>query len=290
MVSENIFAVGGLGGSGTRVVAQIFQRLGFYPGPRLNRAQDCLLFTLLFKRPTWFKAFPPEAEITQAVELFLAAMTGGLEAQVPRLGEKTLENLVAEADQCGLPIGFSAADVIAMRATPAPEIEGYAGLAWKEPNTHIFLPYLAASLPGLRYVHVIRHGLDMALSRNRAQLACWGHLLGVRAEPGELIEHTQLRFWAAANRRAIEFGRRHMGARFLLLSHDDLCRHPDREIARLAAFAGQDLCDMVHAELRDMIDPATGHRYRDVQSGFFSERDQETVRRFGFEIDWPVSG
>ena len=284
MGDREIFAVGGLGGSGTRVVAQIFQRLGFYPGPLLNQAQDCLLFTLLFKRPAWFKAFPSEAEIEQAAGLFLAAMTGGLEAQVPRLGEKTLENLVAEADHCRVPIGFAAADVMAMRAAPAPEIKNYAGLAWKEPNTHVFLPWLAAFLPGLRYVHVIRHGLDMALSRNRLQLAYWGRFFDVKPEPSERIEHTQLRFWAVANRRAIEFGRRHMGARFLLLRHDDLCRDPDREIARLAAFAGRNLCDADHAELRGMIDPMTRNRYRDAPDGFFTENDRETVRRLGFEV------
>lgn len=283
MGDREFFAVGGLGGSGTRVVAQIFQRLGFYPGPRLNRAQDCLLFTLLFKRPAWFKALPPEAEIRRAVEMFVAAMTGGLEAQVPCLGADALENLIAEIEQCRLAIGVSADDVAAMRATPAPDIESYAGLAWKEPNTHVFLPWLAAFLPGLRYVHVIRHGLDMALSRNRLQLAYWGRFFDVKPEPGERIEQTQLRFWAVANRRAIEFGHRHMGARFLLLRHDDLCRDPDGEIARLTMFAGQEPCDAVHAELRGMIDPIVRNRYRDAPDGFFNESDRETVRRFGFE-------
>ena len=47
--------IGGLGGSGTRVVADIVLAQGWYLGQDLNRAKDNLLFTLLFKRPYWRK-------------------------------------------------------------------------------------------------------------------------------------------------------------------------------------------------------------------------------------------
>ena len=47
--------IGGLGGSGTRVVADILLAQGWYLGQDLNRAKDNLLFTLLFKRPYWRK-------------------------------------------------------------------------------------------------------------------------------------------------------------------------------------------------------------------------------------------
>ncbi len=282
---QTCVAVGGLGGSGTRVGAEILKRLGYYLGPVLNQAQDCLLFTLLFKRPAWIRAFPPEAEIRQTVELFLAAMTSGLEAQIPRLGEGMLEELLAEIDRHDLPIGVSVADVRAMRAAPLPRIRDYAGLAWKEPNTHIFLPYLAACLPGLRYVHVIRHGLDMALSRNQAQLANWGTFLGIEPAPGETVERTRLRFWLAANRRAIQYGRDRMGERFLLLNYDTLCRDPEREIARLATFCGQDLPAAALAELCREIRPAPRHRYLDAAPGVFEDSDHAAVRALGFRAE-----
>ena len=31
---------------------------------------------------------------------------------------------------------------------------------WKEPNTHIVLPQILKLAPGLKYIHVVRHGLD----------------------------------------------------------------------------------------------------------------------------------
>ncbi|PLX51195.1 MAG: hypothetical protein C0613_00910 [Desulfobulbaceae bacterium] len=48
------WVIGGVGGSGTRVVAEIFAALGVYIGNDLNAASDNLLYTLLFKRPRWF--------------------------------------------------------------------------------------------------------------------------------------------------------------------------------------------------------------------------------------------
>ena len=44
-------AIGGVGGSGTRVIAAIVESLGFDPGANLNRPRDDLTFTVLFKRP-----------------------------------------------------------------------------------------------------------------------------------------------------------------------------------------------------------------------------------------------
>ena len=42
--------IGGVGGSGTRLIAQCLNELGFFLGPDLNEANDNLWFTLLFKR------------------------------------------------------------------------------------------------------------------------------------------------------------------------------------------------------------------------------------------------
>ena len=47
--------IGGVGGSGTRVVAEILDNLGFYIGNDLNPAKDNLWFLLLFKRPRWYR-------------------------------------------------------------------------------------------------------------------------------------------------------------------------------------------------------------------------------------------
>jgi hypothetical protein len=71
MAAENsIVFIGGLGGSGTRVVAGAVARLGYYPGGCLNASNDNLIFTELFKRPGWLRAKPPQAEIGARLALF----------------------------------------------------------------------------------------------------------------------------------------------------------------------------------------------------------------------------
>ncbi len=52
---NKIIAIGALGGSGTRAVAQILIDVGVYLGDDLNVSNDNLLFTRLFKDPKWYK-------------------------------------------------------------------------------------------------------------------------------------------------------------------------------------------------------------------------------------------
>ena len=47
-------AVGGLGGSGTRLIANLLKLHGFYLGTDLNESLDNLWFTLIFKRKSSF--------------------------------------------------------------------------------------------------------------------------------------------------------------------------------------------------------------------------------------------
>ena len=68
-------AIGGVGGSGTRLIAQLLMEVGFYLGDDLNEANDTLWFTLLFKRPEILRV--AECEFAQSLDIFIARMTGG---------------------------------------------------------------------------------------------------------------------------------------------------------------------------------------------------------------------
>jgi hypothetical protein len=78
--------VGGVGGSGTRVIAQILSEIGVYFGADLNRPADNLWFTLLFRRPRWFRrvAERNSAAILAGLDVFERIMTGRL-ALTPRV-------------------------------------------------------------------------------------------------------------------------------------------------------------------------------------------------------------
>ncbi len=51
---ESPVVIGGLGGSGTRVVAEILNEVGYYIGNK-NYANDNLWFAFLVRRPKWMR-------------------------------------------------------------------------------------------------------------------------------------------------------------------------------------------------------------------------------------------
>src|SRR5512139_426255 len=75
-MSDEPVAIGGLGGSGTRVVAAILQEAGVDIGPHLNRSLDNLFFSNLLKDPQWF-ATADDDQIESRLRLF-GRCTGGL--------------------------------------------------------------------------------------------------------------------------------------------------------------------------------------------------------------------
>ena len=72
-LKSNLF-IGALGGSGTRVIAQIVNQLGYYIGDDLNKPNDNLVFTRLFKNPEWYKT-TDQKEIYSRLEIFDEYMT-----------------------------------------------------------------------------------------------------------------------------------------------------------------------------------------------------------------------
>lgn len=228
-------AIGGLGGSGTRVVARMLQLSGCHIGPRLNSALDNLWFTLLFKRLDWSLRAPRPDELGQAVELFRRAMTTGI-AGAPDPAEAAL---LAQLEGELPPNGSWKSGVSASEVGLIAQGSGTGGgrWGWKEPNTHVFLPALAQHLPGLRYIHVVRDGFDMAFSHNLQQARNWAHLYGLpvcaEADPAQ-----QLRFWTVANGVALERGPTVLPGRFLVVSYEALCAEPARAWRRMLRFQG----------------------------------------------------
>ncbi len=55
-MNTKIIAIGALGGSGTRVLAEILIQAGVFMDEDLNGANDNLIFTKLFKNPRWYES------------------------------------------------------------------------------------------------------------------------------------------------------------------------------------------------------------------------------------------
>jgi hypothetical protein len=160
--------------------------------------------------------------------------------------------------------------------------ERHAGWGWKVPGNHFILAHLAAVFPGLAYVHVIRHGIDMAFSANQNQVRNWGRHYGVDVD-GLPPERAALAFWIAANRRTVAETRR-LGIRFLMLNFDALCRRPAEMIAPLLEFLGRPREDL-ETLVRLVKPPVSLGRRQDRDLRFVGAAEWAALREFGFDPD-----
>jgi len=280
-------AVGGVGGSGTRVVANLIQGLGLYVGSDLNKSMDNLWFTLLFKRPRWYIGADDEArgrQIRQALGIFEKAMTRGLRSQAKpweaEFVKRASDEILSYPQALGMGAGRRQIRSILRSRAPQDCI----GWGWKEPNTHIFLGHICPYFPGLKYIHVIRNGLDMAFSSNQKQLELWGSLYGCEMpHSAQDMPRAALRYWVRANRVAVSNARRMLGRRCHVILFDDLCADPHRHISGLADFLARPLGSGEIDKLAAMVrTPPTIGRYREHDLSALDPVDISAVRELGF--------
>jgi hypothetical protein len=232
--------VGGIGGSGTRVVARILQMLGVYMGSNLNETLDNLWFTLLMKRPDL-----RGADTTEPLSVFEKAMTIGLHGVATPDEDRIISDTIGmhiEGD-----VTFSG--VRSLRHSVGTECEWW---GWKEPCSSFWVKELASYFPSAHFVHVVRNGLDMCLSDTmKREFRHWG------VQYGELTrvpdDRTYLRFWTKANQEAITTGKRLMGERFLTFEFEDLCQNPPKYVETLANIMGLGISDGRMAEICEPI-------------------------------------
>lgn len=221
-------AIGGVGGSGTRLVAQVVQALGVHLGDDLNQALDNLWFTLLFKRIEALHC--SEQEFDRLTRALVSGLTGGQPPDDPL--RQLVENCAVQ-DREQHPakwLGDRAASLLDAAARPS-RSSGTWG--WKEPNTHLFIERLWQRLPTLRYIHVVRHGLDMAYSRNQNQLQLWGEQ--VLGEDGPITPARSLAYWCCVHQRMQQLLADNP-ERMYWLDYDALCREPERILGDLCVF------------------------------------------------------
>ncbi|KZX55067.1 hypothetical protein A3709_08720 [Halioglobus sp. HI00S01] len=271
--------IGGLGGSGTRLVVTLLRRMGVHFGGELNDSLDNLWFTLLFLRRSLL--LKSDDEVEKLSWIFANAMRHGVE-----LSEE-LRVLLDEATALDrAPVVPAehlqrARDSLLHSPTHDRRHEHW---GWKEPNSHIMLPQLDRCFPDMKYVFVVRNGLDMAFSDNQNQLKYfWGELmLDQKLEPAPAAA---LRYWVASHKRMQGF-RKRLGHRLHFLSFDRLCADPEGELEALREFAAIQISKKDMADIAASVRaPATAGRFRDQDLSQFDPADIEFVRQMGFDVD-----
>jgi hypothetical protein len=203
--------IAGVGGSGTRVFDAIARAAGRHMGDHVNESGDAL--ELMGFADRWIGPYH-------------AARVAG--EHPPDIDEMRAD-LRAGADR---------------HRASAPGAWG-----WKQPRSIHFLPLLHETFPGLRFLHVVRDGRDVAFGQQAPTVLenAGDAVLGGdwRSKP---LPVALIALWAVANDLAADYGEATMGSGYMRVRFEDLCLDPAAVTARVAAFAGGDPAD---ARIRD---------------------------------------
>ncbi|WP_159107377.1 sulfotransferase [Azospirillum sp. B506] len=157
---------------------------------------------------------------------------------------------------------------------------------WKEPNTHIVVDRLRKVLPTLKYIHVIRNGLDMAHSENQNQPRLWGsHVLGGRKQ-SIITPRYSLKYWCAVHRRVMRISEEKSNhGRFLIIKYEHLCASPQTTIGEICNFLSYDVSRKELEELSLIVSPpASIGRWRKAGTDIFDREDVDYAASLGFEV------
>ncbi|NNE97720.1 MAG: hypothetical protein HKN25_01735 [Pyrinomonadaceae bacterium] len=280
--AEKIIAVGALGGSGTRAVAQILIESGVYLGDNLNESNDNLVFTTLFKNVEWYIG-ASEADVMRRMLILAKYM------RRERFSIADFREFVrATRTNPFLDGGFRLYFRLLRKLLPSPKRARPSVWGWKEPNSQMFVDHIKTFFPKIRYIHVIRNGLDMAFSKNLQQLKNWGYLYDIHVDGKETeteLAVKQLEFWIKSSEKVIIEGKKLFNENFYLLNHTKFCTNPVVEVEELLEFLNLDVPKNIRESLFKIpVVPASFERYKNYDINTFSEDQIRLVKSFGFDI------
>jgi hypothetical protein len=269
-------AIGGIGGSGTRVGAALLKILGYYLGDDLNEALDNLWFTLLFKRRSVL--LESDDDIRNLARLFFERMASAGEQ---RETDRARVFALAEHDRLQHPRDWLLERAQSFTGGKSSK-QADQPWAWKEPNTHIVIQRIFFIQPDLHYIHINRHPLNMSVSANQNQLQNWGPLflnMDVRIEP-----RLSLAYWCEAHRRVTNFART-WTSRIRVFDFDALCAEPDAHFARIVEFLGLSPPDNALARFKELVvRPESISRHIGLDLGQFDPKDLAYVQEIGYPL------
>lgn len=301
-MSKPLVSIGGIGGSGTRVIAMILASLGLNIGNDLNQAFDNLTFTLLFKKKDiqdiseiefnqlliiYEKSFTNEKLTNDEIKIIknLTKFRPGhpkewLDKRVNNLIYKTkyFENWQesVKMDDIKLREKYKSLNIIGNKLPI--HLNGW---GWKEPNTHIILERLLVYYPKMKYIHIMRNGLDMAFSENQNQVKLWGHQL-LKESDFLNIHYASLKYWCLVHKKIINIGN-NMGSKyFLLINFDKMCLEPKKYLTKICKFLN--ISKKAIKGLKYLIEPPSVGKFKYHDLSIFDKEDILYVKELGFNI------
>jgi hypothetical protein len=233
--------VGATGGSGTRAAGTLLQSVGVYLGQDLNRALDSL-------------------SLVPAIRQLAPNGLQSLEGAPVSKREKALNDF----DRC--------------LKDHMLHYNGQGPWGWKNPRSMLILPFLVARFPNMVFIHVVRDGRDMAISRNKQQLKQYGD--------GELNEVAAAKMWSVTNLLVAQFAQR-LGKRYLRLRFEDFVYDPAAAALKISHLAEGTLPVDLKI-LQNIVPPESIGRHRLLKPDMIAQityAAHPALQRFGYLDD-----
>jgi len=248
--------IGGIGGSGTRLVREIVATAGVWMGGMVSRKGDSLELYFFHNR-----FLNPLLSDTRCVDYCLGDVSPSVRRSTIDALSKTLFALRGRSKRPSDAWGF------------------------KDPRSIYVLPFLDHLMPGFVFIHVVRDGRDMALSGNKRQLALHhGALFG--APPDADLELAQARLWNFVNSGAARWASTNLPGRYHPVRFEDLCSKPEETIGSILHFLHASALADRTAELARRVQPNAGiGRWRTldpVRAAKLEDIMNEGLARFGY--------
>lgn len=277
-MNKKIAAIGGLGGSGSRLVAKILAQAGVFMGDDISSTEDNRIFTRLFRKSEMVKQKNKD-EIFARLQIFKKY----LYAEPLSLGQKIkLCKAALQNEKKFTRRRFYLHIALGIKPSHTAEYIG-----WKEPNTQFYLKEIYNFFPEMKYIHIVRNGADMAFSENLQQLKNWGFLFGL--EYGQNLSKTeiarrQFEFWYRTNVFVSKYF--DYKEKFYLLNFDKLCVQPEKEIERLLIFLGLDYNSEKISQLSKIPRmPESKGRYKMHDCSFITQKHIRFLNKLEFYFD-----
>jgi Sulfotransferase family len=110
--------------------------------------------------------------------------------------------------------------------------------AFKNPRQMLILPVLHEIFPGIKFVHVIRDGRDIALGNPFVATNRYVDAFLDDNERRLPPEQKMILFWGRSNQFAMDYGKSALGERYMLMRWEDLCNDAPTATESLIRFAG----------------------------------------------------
>lgn len=226
----NPIVIGGLGGSGTRMLVEMLNSLNINFGNYATHSKDNKAFTFLLKRPNWYMGSTQKERVDR-----LKLLSKIIKQEPIRFADwRKIINLLSSQDKDSVEIlGKKARLSFLKESIRKTRKNQFSFWGWKEPNSHFYLEDLLSVFSGLKYIHIIRDGYDMALSNNQNQARNWGNLFEIRSSKNN--ELNNLDFWLKANKRTLELMAMNPD-QCLLVEYQSVCNKPEGEWKRITDF------------------------------------------------------